>query len=134
MAAMLAFVNAAQEVLRAARARASALAEGDRARLAALLHSDFRWTSHLGETFSRHEYIERNTQGQTAWRSQELDVANVVVAGETAVLFAEVTDVILRDEEEVTFQMPVTQVWVRQGDDWTCLAGHAGPRLSRAAN
>ena len=92
---MLVVVNAAQEVFRAARARASALAEGDGERLAALLHSDFRWTSHLGETFSRHEYVERNTRGQTSWKSQELDDANVVVAGETAVLFAEVTDVIL---------------------------------------
>jgi len=28
--------------------------------------------------------------------------------------------------------MPTTQVWVRSGDDWMCLSGHAGPRLSDA--
>jgi hypothetical protein len=44
-------------------------------------------------------------------------------------LVAVVTDVVLRDGGEVAFQMPVTQVWVRRDNDWTCLAGHAGPRL-----
>jgi hypothetical protein len=129
MAAILSLVDAAQDVLRAAAARASALADGDGERLAELLHADFRWTSHVGETFRRQEYIERNTQGQTIWQSQQLDKAEVVVIGEAAVLFAEVTDVILRDEDQLTFQMPVTQVWVLQDDDWKCLAGHAGPHL-----
>jgi ketosteroid isomerase-like protein len=117
------------EVIRAARARASALADGDAQRLAALLHEDFRWTSHLGETFDRHEYIRRNTQGHTVWKSQDLGEPEVVVAGEAAVLVAVVTDVVLRGRSEVTFQMPVTQVWVHHENAWKCLAGHAGPRL-----
>jgi hypothetical protein len=29
-----------------------------------------------------------------------------------------------------TFRMPMTQVWVRVVDRWTCLAGHAGTRRS----
>jgi ketosteroid isomerase-like protein len=109
-------------------ARATALAEADGERLAALLHEDFRWTSHLGETYGREEYVRRNTQGQTVWKSQDLGEPEVVVAGDAAVLLAEVTDVIVRDGEELTFRMRVTQVWVRGDDGWLCLAGHAGPR------
>ena len=118
------------QVIRAAEARAAALAEGDADRLLALLHEDFRWTSHVGETYDRTEYVRRNTRGDTVWRSQGLTSPDVVVAGETAVLFAETTDVVLSQTgEPETFRMPMTQVWVRDGAGWTCLAGHAGPRL-----
>ena len=119
----------AQQVIRAAEARAFALADADAERLAGLLHEDFRWTTHVGETYSRQEYIRRNTEGHTVWRSQHMTSADVVVVGDTAVLCAEVTDVVLSDADEPeTFRMPMTQVWVRQGGDWQCLAGHAGPR------
>jgi ketosteroid isomerase-like protein len=122
---------AEHEVLAAAEERASALASGDADRLAGLLHEDFRWTTHRGETYTRSEYIQRNTAGPTVWRSQSLRRAEVVVVGDTAVLVAEVTDVVLAtDHQEETFRMPMTQVWVRVAGRWTCLAGHAGPRLS----
>jgi len=121
-------MGAEDQVIEAARARASALAEADASRLANLLHEDFRWTSHAGETYSRQEYVRRNTEGQTVWRSQELGSPDVVVVGDTAVLYTEVTDVVLSDDEAETFRMPTTQVWVRRGGHWKCLAGHAGPR------
>lgn len=114
----------------AAEARASALADADADRLSGLLHEEFRWTAHVGETYSRQEYIRRNTEGDTVWRSQDLSGADVVVVGDTAVLYAEVTDVVLADDGSETFTMPMTQVWVRQDGDWKCLAGHAGPRRS----
>jgi hypothetical protein len=121
----------AEGVIRAAEARASALAEGDAARLAGLLHADFRWTAHVGETYDREEYIRRNTEGHTVWRSQNLADAEVVIVGDTAVLYAEVVDVVQSgDDRAETFRMPMTQVWVRQAGAWTCLAGHAGPRLT----
>lgn len=117
------------QVIRAAEARASALADGHADRLRALLHEDFRWTSHVGETYDRAEYVRRNTQGHTVWRSQGLTSPDVVAVGETAVLVAEVTDVVVsRTGEPETFRMPMTQVWVRDGAGWLCLAGHAGPR------
>lgn len=124
-------VNAAQEVLAAAESRAVALAGGDAERLTDLLHEDFRWTAHVGDTYDRAEYIRRNTEGHTVWRSQSLVNPGVVVVGKTAVLYAEVRDVVRsgRDASE-TFRMPMTQVWVRSGGNWKCLAGHAGPRLS----
>jgi ketosteroid isomerase-like protein len=123
-------MDAAHDVIRAATARATALADVDREGLEARLHEDFRWTSHLGETYGREEYVRRNTQGHTVWRSQGLGNPEVVVAGDTAVLLAEVTDVIVRDGEDLTFRMRVTQVWVRGDDGWLCLAGHAGPRMN----
>jgi len=117
------------EVAQAARARASALATGDAQELARLLHEDFGWTTHLGTTYGRTEYIRRNTDGRTVWRSQTLHEVEVVVVGDTAVLRAEVVDVVDgRDGEPEAFRMPVTQTWVRVGDVWRCLAGHAGPR------
>ncbi len=122
-------VDAAKQVIEAAMARASALAEGDAEGLSALLHEEFRWTSHVGATFDRAQYIRRNTEGHTVWRSQSLLDPQVVVVGETAVLYAEVEDVVLAEgEESETFRMPMTQVWVRAAGDWKCLAGHAGPR------
>jgi ketosteroid isomerase-like protein len=118
-----------REVIEAALARATALTEADASRLLALLHEDFRWTSHVGETFDRDEYVARNTEGHTVWRSQHLNDAEVVVVGDTAVLYAEVIDTVRSgaDGSEL-FRMPMTQVWVRQGGAWKCLAGHAGPR------
>lgn len=122
-------MDAEQEVMSAAKERASALASGDSERLSALLHGDFRWTSHVGDTYSRAEYIRRNTEGDTVWRSQQLSNAEVVVVGDTAVLYADVTDVVLTENDEpATFRMPMTQVWVRLNHEWKCLAGHAGPR------
>lgn len=122
-------MDAEQEVKAAAEERALALAAGDAERLSALLHDGFRLTSHVGDTYSRSEYIRRNTEGRTVWRSQRLSDAEVVVVGDTAVLYAEVTDVVLKeDDEPETFRMPMTQVWVRSNHDWKCLAGHAGPR------
>jgi len=124
-----AHMGAAQEVIKAAEDRASALAAGDAERLRELLHEQFRWTTHVGQIFDRSEYIHRNTEGLTVWRSQALSDSQVVVVGDTAVLYAEVTDVVLSAEDEPqTFRMPMTQVWLCVDGDWKCLAGHAGPR------
>jgi ketosteroid isomerase-like protein len=124
-------MGAAEQVISAAEERASALAAGDAGRLSDVLHEDFRWTTHRGETFNRSEYVRRNSEGQTVWLSQELSGAEVVLVDDTAVLYAEATDVVLSpDETAETFRMPMTQVWVRRDGRWKCLAGHAGPRRS----
>ena len=118
------------EVVRAAEARAAALAAGDASSLVEILHEDFRWTSHDGDTYDRAEYVRRNTEGVTVWRSQTLGDPTVVVVGDTAVLVAQVRDVVLSPTgDPEAFRMPMTQVWVRDGSGWRCLAGHAGPRL-----
>jgi hypothetical protein len=123
-------MNAAEQVIEAAEARASALSNGDARTLSGLLHASFRWTTHVGETYHRTEYIRRNTGGQTLWRSQDLHNPEVVLVGNTAVLYAEVRDVVLSDAgDQEAFRMPMTQVWVRLDGAWKCLAGHAGPRL-----
>ena len=113
-----------------ARCDRAALASSDGPRLLELLHEDFRWTTHVGTTYDRAEYVRCNTEGDTVWGSQSLVDAQVVVVGGTAVLHALVTDVVLpAGGDPETFRMPVTQVWVLAGDAWRCLAGHAGPRL-----
>jgi hypothetical protein len=122
-------MNPEQEVMSAAEARAAALVAGDAERLSTLLHEAFRWTSHVGETCSRSEYIRRNTEGGTVWRSQQLTNTEIVVIGDTAVLYTDTTDVVLAGHDKTeTFRMPMTQVWMRLDHGWKCLAGHAGPR------
>ena len=123
-------MSAESDVIAAAEARAAALASSDGPRLLELLHEDFRWTTHVGTTYDRAEYVRCNTEGDTVWGSQQVVDPYVVVVGGTAVLHALVTDVVLpAGGDPETFRMPVTQVWVLAGDAWRCLAGHAGPRL-----
>lgn len=122
-------MDAVTQVIAAAQARAAALASGDADRLTKLLHADFRWTSHSGETFNRQQYIERNTHGLARWRSQDLSDVAVVVVGDTAVLTATTSDQVEDRGGVESFRMPMTQVWVRTQKGWQCLAGHAGPRL-----
>ena len=117
------------EVIRAAEARASALVRADAAALTHLLHEEFRWTSHTGQVSDRATYVRRNTGGEVRWLSQQLAEVRVTVVGDTAVLLAEVVDVVRRrGGEEETFRMPVTQTWVHEEGAWRCVAGHAGPR------
>ena len=123
--------DAVHQIFTAATQRAIALSAGDVEQLEVLLHPHFRWTTHLGETYSRSEYIRRNTNGSTVWRSQHLNGRQVVVVGDTAVLYAEATDVVKSgDHEAETLRMPITQVWIRMDQHRLCLAGHAGPRRS----
>jgi ketosteroid isomerase-like protein len=124
-------MDAAQQVLEAAQDRASALAAADAGRLLELLHAQFRWTTHTGDTFNRSEYISRNTEGRTVWHSQDLTNVEVVVVGDTAVLRADVRDEVVSANADLeTFHMPITQVWVHSTGGWRCLAGHAGPLRS----
>lgn len=123
-------MSAADQVREAASARAAALAAGDAARLTDLLHVDFQWTSHTGEDFDRAAYVESNAGGRTVWHKQDLGDPTIAVVGDAAVLRTVVVDTIATTSGSETFRMPMTQVWVRSGPGWTCLAGHAGPRLA----
>ncbi|MDY0908515.1 nuclear transport factor 2 family protein [Microbacterium sp. CFBP9034] len=116
------------EVLAAAERRAVALAAGDERALRTLLHPDFGWTSHTGETFDRDSYVAANLSGPTRWHSQVLTDPRIVVVGDTAVLRCAVTDDVTTSAGRESFRMPMTQTWVRSGGGWQCLAGHAGPR------
>lgn len=114
----------AEQVVAAAQARAVALAAGDAQALESWLHPQFRWTSHVGESFDRDRYIANNTRGSLRWSAQRLTDIEVTVVADTAVLRCLVTDRVNHEE----FRMPMTQTWVREGERWLCLAGHAGPR------
>ncbi len=121
-------MNQADEVLWVAEARASALAEGEPDRLRRLLHPEFRWTSHQGERHDRESYVLANTR-TLRWVKQRLEDPEVTVVGDTAILLCTACDTVVRDGEELSFRMPMTQVWVRAYKSWVMLAGHAGPDL-----
>jgi hypothetical protein len=126
-------VTDADDVHRAALRRAAALVAADRTVLLELLHPDFRWTSHTGEVLDREAYIDSNTGGGSRWSSQDLVDPDVVVVQDTGVLRCLVVDAVDRGRGKEEFRMPMTQVWVRSGSGWACLAGHAGPRLPQPA-
>lgn len=115
-------------VMAAARARAAALAAGDRPGLAALLHPQLRWTTHRGAVLDREQYLAANAGGELTWLEQTLHDVDVQVVGDAvAVLTAVVVDVVDRGEGPETFQLRLTQTWVRTDGGWQCLSGHAGP-------
>ena len=109
----------------AARRRAAALAAGDEAALRQLMHPDLVWTTFRGDVLGYEDYIAGNVRGGLRWRSQRLDGVTVTVAGDTAVLTAEVTDEVSRDGRDQAFHLRLTQTWVRTPQGWRCLAGHA---------
>jgi hypothetical protein len=121
--------SAEQEVIEAAKRRATALASGDAPELRRLMHPKMRWTSHRGEVFDLDAYVAANTDGTLVWHEQRLEQPLVAIVGHAAVLTATVVDVVDREGKQETFRMRVTQTWVRDAQQWTCIAGHAGPRL-----
>jgi hypothetical protein len=123
------------DVLSAALQRAEAMAGKDEARLRRLLHPSFAWISHKGDWFNLESYLDSNRRGNNKWHGQELHNPEVRVVNDTAVLRCIVVDTVdIGSGQPETFTMPMTQTWIRQGGQWLCLAGHAGPRLSNAAH
>jgi|SRR5436190_6237091 len=119
-------MDATAEVIRAAEARAEALASGDADRLREMLHADFRWVSHAGERFDRDSYVA--SAAGNGWSEQRLTEISVVAHEQTAVLRCTVVDTVDRGHGPREYRMPMTQVWVRRDGRWVCLAGHAGAR------
>lgn len=126
-------------VLAAANQRARALSARDESALRALLHPAFGWTSHTGAHFDRERYIRSNfhgtvidgavVDGATIWHGQHLEDATVTIECDTAVLYCIVADDVTVDGRRRMHRMPMTQTWVRVGERWQLLAGHAGPLL-----
>lgn len=121
-----------QDVVLAARRRAEALAARDEAALRLLMHPDLQWTTYRGSVLGYEQYIEGNTRGSLRWHAQRLDDVHVAVVGDTAVLTAWVTDQVRQDGRDQVLTLRLTQTWVRTGEGWRCLAGHASsPALPR---
>ena len=118
-------VPAEEEVAGAARRRAAALVARDEAALRRLMHPGLQWTTLRGEVLGFEDYIAGNTRGDLSWRAQRLDDVKVVVAADTAVLTAAVTDEVSRDGRAQAFRVRLTQTWVRTPEGWRCIAGHA---------
>lgn len=118
-------LNAEEEVVSAAVRRADALVAGDEEALRRLMHPGLQWTTLRGEVLGYADYIAGNVGGSLRWRSQRLDDVKVVIAGETAVLTAAVTDEVSRDGRDLVFRVRLTQTWARTPQGWQCIAGHA---------
>lgn len=121
--------TAEEDVFAAARVRAVALATGDAETLLRLHHPDFRWISATGDQLDRQSYVEEYTTGDIRWRRQELSDPDVVVVGDTAVLWCTVEHEMVTAEGTHRFKRRMTQTWGLTADGWRCVAGHAGHRV-----
>jgi hypothetical protein len=121
--------NADEEVFASAQVRAVALATGDTETLLRLHHPDFRWISEGGDQLDRERYVETYTTGNIRWRRQQLTDPDVVVVGDTAVLWCTVEHEMVTPKGTERFKRRMTQTWARGADGWRCLAGHAGHHL-----
>ena len=63
------------------------------------------------------------------WRRQELSDPDVVVVGDTAVLWCTVEHEMVTAEGTHRFKRRMTQTWGLTADGWRCVAGHAGHRV-----
>ena len=120
-----------QDVIAAAEQRATALANADATELRRLMHPKMQWTSHRGDIFDREAYIAGNTNGSLVWHEQRLEQPSVTLVGRAAVLTAIVVDVVDREGKRETFRMRVTQTWVREGQEWRCIAGRGAAPVER---
>ena len=119
--------SAKDEVIAAARLRASALVRGDSDELRRLMHPQLRWTTRLGVVLDREAYIEGNTNGSLVWRAQHIQEPAVIVVGNVAILTAMVIDEVEVEGKLQTFRLRLTQTWVHQEREWRCISGHASP-------
>ncbi|AMM33419.1 hypothetical protein SA2016_2754 [Sinomonas atrocyanea] len=123
-------MDARDEVVAAAMARAEALVARDAQALRRLLHPGFQWVSHTGERFDRDSYIAGNTAGELRWLAQDLGSPRIGLFGGAALLQTEATDEVSRGGQPETRRMMMTQVWVRADGAWLCAGGHAGPLVA----
>ena len=118
-------------VIAHANRRSAALVARDTAALVELMHPRLRWTTHTGRVLRRDEYVEANTHGELRWLAQRMEDVAVEVFCDAAVLTALVIDEVRRgDGVPETFILSLTLGWIRTGGGWTCVSGHAGPRIS----
>jgi hypothetical protein len=93
------------------------------------MHPSLRWTTHLGEVLDRETYIRSNTESSLVWRSQLLHDVDVTIMENVAVLTAVAEDAVERGGRPVVHKMRLTQVWLRETDNWVLIAGHARLRF-----
>jgi ketosteroid isomerase-like protein len=77
----------------------------------------------------RDTYIDTFTAGSTRWRLQELRDPEVVVVGDTAVLFCTVDHDLDGPDGHETFRRRMVQTWVWTADRWLCVTAHGGHRV-----
>jgi len=76
------------EVIAIAARRAGALAARDWETVREQLHADFRYTTASGDRLDREQYLDFVENGPLRWNEQRLELVDVVVHGDVAVLTA----------------------------------------------
>ena len=115
----------AEEIVRLAQARSTALVAKDFVTMDQLLANTFRYTNASGIVLSKAEYFEHYVESSyVRWFEQAMDEVAVTVYGQAAVLTCRVHDVGQYGEEPFDAFYRTTFLWVFLNGAWRCAAGH----------
>lgn len=106
----------------------AALAANDAAALAPLLADDWTNVSEDGTLQSKAEFLESLKSGSLKFTSCTLKKTTVRVYGDTAVVVGEDSAKGTQDGESFDDDGVFTDVWVKQGDKWVCVATHSSEK------
>lgn len=116
---MMENTNLEQEVIDLSRDKWRWMSERNVDSLAALFHENAVFV-HMGATFSKEQELEVIRSGQIHYKTVEMEEVSVpLVTATTAILLNKLRLVAVVGGTEVTNPFVVTEVYVRQGGDWS---------------
>lgn len=117
-------MNAKDEIIRLSHQQSAARVGRDVPAMDAMLSDDFLYTNSLGKVAGKADYLRRMSDPNVVWKRQDLQVEDVRVVGDTAVLIGTVHDEAMFGTIIVDETYRTTRVYARTADGWTCVAGH----------
>jgi hypothetical protein len=113
--------SAEAEIIRLSRAKWQWMADKNVDSLAVLFHDKARFV-HMSGTWGKATELEIIRSGSIHYRQADVHDVAVETTGDTAVLWNRITLLALVRGAEVTTEFTVTEVYVKQGEQWKLLA------------
>lgn len=117
-------MNAKEEVVQLARRRSAAVVARDARTMEAILSAEYVYTNSLGKVLRKADYLRNMSDPDIIWKSQDLQVEEVLIRGDTAVLVGTVHDVAKFGTMALDETFRTTHVFARTAAGWVCVAGH----------
>jgi ketosteroid isomerase-like protein len=93
------------------------MADRNTEQLDALFHADAVFV-HMGATLSKSDEIDVIATGKIHYKKAEIEDASVKFIGDTAILLNKLRLLAVVGGNEVTNPFVVTEVYIREGNDW----------------
>lgn len=117
-------MSAKDEIIRLSLEQSAARVRRDVHTMETMLSDDFLYTNSLGKVVNKADYLRRMADPAVVWKRQDLQVEDVRVVGDTAVLIGTVHDEAQFGTIMVNETYRTTRVYSRAADGWICVAGH----------